>query len=155
MHFVLWRLEALLLTIVIFAFYLDLMMWHWWMTLWSWYALILQFRLLCPFTCVTCHLCLHDALHQSLLAHQWLHSTLDVIACEFMHLSSLYWSCMLHSPWIADWLFTCHVHFALSNFEFILWIVVILVLYFDPLPMSDWQLHVHGAWHNLLLMIVS
>ena len=27
MHFVLWRLEALLLMIVIFAFYLDLMMW--------------------------------------------------------------------------------------------------------------------------------
>ena len=104
-----------------------------------------------------CNLCTLPAwcCHHSLLAYQWLHWTLDVIACEFMHLCSLYWSCTLHSPWITDWLFTCYVHFALSDFEFILWIVVILALYFDPFPVSDWQLHLHGAWHNLLLMIVS
>ena len=94
-----------------------------------------------------CNLCNLPAwcCHHSLLAYQWSHLTLDVIACEFMHLSSLYWSWMLHSPWIADWLFTCHVHFALSDFEFILWIIVILALHFDLLPMSDWQLHLHGC----------
>ena len=102
--------------------------------------------------CVICHLCLHDALYHSLFAYQWLHLTFDVIACEFTHLS---WSCLLHSPWIANWQFTCHVHFALSDLECILWIIVSFALHFDLSPMSDWQFHVHGAWHNALLMIVS
>ena len=61
--------------------------------------------------------------------------------------------CIHHGLQIDSLLVMCTLHLAILSSS--LWIVVILVLDFDPLPMSDWQLHVHGAWHNLLLMIVS
>ena len=69
MHFAPWRLEALLHIIVIFALYLDLTTRHIgeWLCDHGLHWSTLQFRLLCSFTCVICHLCLHDALHNLLL----------------------------------------------------------------------------------------